>query len=398
MLHTGRAAQALEDNLHRFTGYDRALSGDLSAFRAALCDLPAKSAQELETQLPPGPAGARPTEEWDAHRAPVLPFGVPMRHHEEARTWAAETLFDRITFASDGSQIQPMPDISVPVAAVQIGWFENPHNPNIPYVKDVRVEVLPPDQVFVPRGGVSVFSDQAVSLRRFALEVDVLCEWMQEHAGVRPVPVAFFDGSLVVSFAERLEPETRDFYIAQVVRLLRTSEETRVPLVGYVDDSRARDLTTMLGHLVPTLERGESVTDAGILRGLMRWGDRTPAWTCAREGVLAAYRAGEGEDEVYLGDRVCFVYLKTAEPQVPARLDLPRWIVEEGLVEDVVQVVRAECVVGNGYPYAIETADAVAVITAEDRRRFYGLFEQFAERNGIRLTVASKIQSKGRRR
>lgn len=398
MLHTGRAAQALEDNLHRFTGYDRALSGDLAAFRAALCDLPPKSAHEIEAQLPSGPAGARPTEEWDGHRAPVLPFGVPMRNHQEARAWAAETLFDRITFASDGSQIQPMPDISVPVAAVQVGWFENSHNPNIAYVKDVRVEVLPPDQVFVPRGGVSVFSDQAVSLRRFALEVDVLCEWMHEHAGVRPVPVAFFDGSLVVSFAERLEPETRDFYIAQVVRLLRTSEETRVPLVGYVDDSRARDLTTMLGHLVPALDRGESVTDAGILRGLMRWGDRTPAWTCAREGVLAAYRAGEGDDETYLGDRVCFVYLKTAEPQVPARLDLPRWVVEDGLVEDVVQVVRAECVVGNGYPYAIETADAVAVITAEDRRRFYGLFEQFAERNGIRLTVASKIQSKGRRR
>jgi len=398
VLHTGRAAQALEDNLHRFTGYDRALSDDLTAYRAALCGLAPMSAHEICSRLPGGPSGARPTEEWEVHRAPVLAFGVAMRNHEEARAWAAETLFDRITFASDGSQIQPMPDISVPVAAVQVGWFENPHNPKVPYVKDVRVEVLPPDQVFVARGGVSVFSDQAVSLRRFALEVDVLCEWMHDHAGVRPAPVAFFDGSLVVSFAERLEPETRDFYIAQAVRLLRTSEETRVPLVGYVDNSRARDLTTMLGHLIPALDRGENVTDAGILRGLMRWGDRTPAWTCAREGVLAAYRVGDSEEETFLGDRVCFVYLKTAEPQVPARLDLPRWVVEEGLAEDVVQVVRAECVVGNGYPYAIETADAVAVITAEDRRRFYGLFEQFAERNGIRLTVASKIQSKGRRR
>ena len=62
------------------------------------------------------------------------------------------------------------------------------------------------------------------------------------------------------------------------------------------------------------------------------------------------------------------------------------------------QVVRAECAVGTGYPYAIETADAVAVITAEDRRRFYAMFERFAEENDIRLRVAAKLQSKLRRR
>ena len=35
----------------------------------------------------------------------------------------------------------------------------------------------------------------------------------------------------------------------------------------------------------------------------------------------------------------------------------------QGLLERVVDVVRAECVAGTGYPYAMETADALAVIT-----------------------------------
>jgi hypothetical protein len=398
VLHAGRAARALESNLHRFAGYDRVLTDGLASYREALAALEGLPAAEIAARLPAGPTGALPSVDWETRRSAVLPFDVELSNHEHAREWAAQTLYDRLTLAADGSQIQPLPDISVPVAAVQVGWFENPHNPDIPYVKDVHVEILPPDEVFVVRNGVSVFSDQAVSLKRFELEVDALCAWMRDHAGVRPLPVAFFDGSLVVSFAENLEPQVREFYVRQAVRLVATSEETRVPLVGYVDNSRARDLVTLLALANPDLLRAELVTDAGLLRPLMRWGDRTPAWVCNREGVLADYKAGEGESAADLSDRVCFLYLKTSAPNVPARLDLPRWVVEEGHTEDVTQIVRAEAVVGNGYPYAIETADAVAVITSEDRRRFYGLFEQFAERNGIRLTVASKIQSKYRRR
>jgi len=61
-------------------------------------------------------------------------------------------------------------------------------------------------------------------------------------------------------------------------------------------------------------------------------------------------------------------------------------------------LVRAECVVGAGYPYAVETADAAAVITQQDRQRFYALFQQFVESQGIPLTLARKAASKlGRR-
>lgn len=398
MLHTGRAAQALDANVSRFTGYDRGLSDQLRTYGDAMLALSGRRADEISRTLPSGPSGARPSEEWDARRHPVLTSGLAFAHHEEAREWAAQTLFDRLTFAADGSQIQPVPDVSVPVAAVQVGWFENPHNPAVQYVKDVRVEILPPDEVFVERNGVSVFSDQAVSLKRFRMEVDALCEWMHEHAGVRPLPLAFFDGSLVVSFAENLEPRTRDFYIEQAVRLLSTSERTQVPVIGFVDNSRARDLSTMLTHVDRATSRSELVTDATILEPLMAWGDRTPAWICDRSGVLGQYKTTLPQGDLSLSDRVAFVYLKTSGVAPPARLEFPRWVVEGGHTEDLMQVVRGEVVVGNGYPYVIETADALAVITAEDRRRFYQMFQQFAHHNGIRLGIASKIQSKDRRR
>jgi isopentenyldiphosphate isomerase len=77
---------------------------------------------------------------------------------------------------------------------------------------------------------------------------------------------------------------------------------------------------------------------------------------------------------------------------------MPRWIVDTGQLDRVLDIVRAECVVGNGYPYPLETADAVAVLTAEDRERFYRLFQQFLAEEQMELKITRKALSKRRRR
>jgi hypothetical protein len=60
--------------------------------------------------------------------------------------------------------------------------------------------------------------------------------------------------------------------------------------------------------------------------------------------------------------------------------------------------VRAECVVGNGYPYAIETADEAAVMTARDRQQFLRVVQDFAAEHSLDFRISRKAQSKGRRR
>jgi hypothetical protein len=120
----------------------------------------------------------------------------------------------------------------------------------------------------------------------------------------------------------------------------------------------------------------------------MKWGDRSQAYICARDDKVS---------ERYYED-VIFVYLKTSSDHPPARLDFPRWIYEEGLHESVIDIVRAECLVGNGYPYPAETADAVAVLGIEDRERFYKLFQEFAQKNNMPLRFSKKAISKRMRR
>jgi hypothetical protein len=160
--------------------------------------------------------------------------------------------------------------------------------------------------------------------------------------------------------------------------------------VGYVDTSHANDLGAMLDALTKRRAR-QRISDGALLRPRMEWGDRTTAWTCARKDAVLPV-----EEKYY--DRVCFLYLATTAVRAPARLELPRWVLDTGELARTLDVVRAECVVGNGYPYAVETADAVAVITVQDRERFYRAFQEFAEKEGLPLQLSRKSVSKRGRR
>ena len=90
--------------------------------------------------------------------------------------------------------------------------------------------------------------------------------------------------------------------------------------------------------------------------------------------------------------------LAAALASMRARLDIPLWVYERGLLDEVINLVRAEVIVGNGYPYVIETADAAAVINTRDREAFYAIFQRFAADVGVDLRVSQKAASKARRR
>lgn len=388
MLHPGKVIAALEVKRNRFTAAEETRQEDLDALSQALETLATLDLAEVESRLAGIPwPGARPTTEHERYGNVVIPFAENWSNHRQAREWALGVLRGVPTFAADGSQISPSRDISIPVAVVQVGWFENRHQAGGAYVKDIAVEVLAPDELAGDERDESGFPDWRVNWRRFEMEIERLVAYMQANAGTQPQPLCFFDGSLVVSFAQHMRPERQRLYVGAIVRLLDTSEQTGVSLVGYVDTSYANDLTVMLAHL-SGLNLGGRVSDAGLLRPRMGWGDRTQVYVCARDDEVM--------NKYY--ERVCFVYLKTTANNPPARVEFPRWLYEAGEHERVLNLVRAECVVGTGYPYALETADAVAVLTMQDRERFYRLFQEFAEREGLPLRFSRKAVSKRGRR
>jgi len=422
MLHKGKLQAALNLKRGQFDAFDDSFSDQLNAYRHALETLYTRypSSTHLEHRLPPDgigmpPAGARPTMEYDRwlvhaaqgdYHSPKILFGSEFENHEQARQWA-ECVEGITTIAVDGSQLQPWRDASIPVALIQVGLFANPHTQGRPYTKDVRLEVLTPDEIMEEsltenkNPDSYPYSEMQVTLRRYMLEVETLCNQMELYGQKRREgdpshsPIVFFDGSLVVSFALTMPSPYRERYIASAISLLQTSEQQRVPLIGYIDTSYARDMITMLRRLDamesrPVLRETKNIHDALLWQGHLRWGDRTPAMICARGDILESYGAYH--------EHVAFCYLQTTSTRPPARLEFPRWMLDDGILEPVLDVVRAEVIAGQGYPYAIESADAVAVITMQDRAEFYGLFQNFMERQGLKFTFSTKSVSKSRRR
>jgi hypothetical protein len=393
MIYRDKVFAAFSSRAADFAQFDTEVTTQYALYREALERIAAMTAAELLARLKEFDSpGALPTPELDSARQIVIPFGAAWNNHEDARKWAYSTLLGRTTFAADGSQILPSKDFSVPVAAIQVAWFEN-SQPDGAYVKDVAFDVLPPSEVVSATSPTGV-SEPAVHRRRYSAEIEAIRNYMYRAAqrGFEPSlpPVVFFDSLLVISFADAFAPDERQFYVAEITSLLDASEATGVPIVGYVDNSFARDLAVMI-HAASGLPESHKVHDARLIGPRMVWGDRTPIFRCARRGILEQY-----------GDKwrhgVGFVYLKTGGEDPPARLDIPLWVYERGLLDYCVDTVRAEAIVGGGYPYPIETADAAAVLTMRDRQTFYQAFQEFAEVHDLRLRIARKALSKAHRR
>lgn len=402
MLYRNLLAEALAARREEFLRFDRSWREQVTDYCQRLRWLGTLSSEEVGTRAGRALAhsGALPSTELDRAGSMVVPFGERWATHEEARRWAVEALRERVTFAADGSQLTPGKEISLPLAVVQVAWFENPHSRERNYEKQARSEIVSPEELLAGTDE-RVKADTVVDLHRFRLEIEETARFLEkkrdwQERGER-TPVALLDGTLLISIAL---PKTKiqDAYVSSLVQLINLSRETRVPLVGFIDQSYARDLVRLLDVLKngSGTSKDLSIYDAQFLHAeiagepplLDHWGARTSFCYSLREG----FEDEKGEP------LVGFTYLQTTGDGLPARLDVPAWVYEAGLLEDVLDTVRAECVVGLGYPYAIETADAAAVISQRERAEFLRVVQEFAEREHLNFGLSRKSASKVRRR
>ena len=313
---------------------------------------------------------------------------------QDVLSWKENILSDRLTVATDGSQIYQDKNLSLFFGAVQVAWFMNYHDETGKHIKDVDFELVLPDRENTNKNeGIGEFN-QHIDFLRFSAEINKLCELMENLKDLKftKTPVFFFDGSMTISFEKNNQRKKQ--YIACIERLIEVSERCEIPVVAYIDVSLASNLVNSLKYAfnLDTDDFGARLSDAALVKGFLKdgWGNRTP---------LMHYLEKEGQNEIL--NEIDFLYLNnSSRKQKPCRIELPSWIGRrEGMLDEVIDVIMAESLVGNGYLYPIESADAAAVIQAKEKEIFYEYLQKFLKNNSEDiLALSAKLDSKKKRR
>jgi len=314
-------------------------------------------------------------------------FSKRFRNRGEATDWAMGVLSGKTIAAVDGSQVYASRGYSVPVGLVQAGLIVNRHMGVDGFSSSCRLSLVLPRE-FEEHGGMSAYSTVPVSLKRHQLECKAIIDFMRYNPG----SMIFFDGSLVLSFISQLEEKVREQYAASIIEMMEASEDTRTPVIAYTDMSLNKDLITMMRHyyrLPPTTH----LVDVYLLDGMLNWGDRTRAFLSDREDRDVKNKRSTLDLYGPYRDSVAFFYIQPGGG-LPSKIEVPRWVYEERLLDTIADMVRAECIIRPGYPDIIHRAHEYAMISQPEAEQFNRMLEGFATMNGIKIYKSAKEQNK----
>lgn len=396
-------AQEFEENRKEFTGLE---SGGRSVeeFQTAIADLTTNfSKDEIEEKLSEYDLpGALPTEEYSKDGDLIVPFPTSSEweSHEAVNKWARKQIEGITTIAADGSQIDPVKEFRKPVGLIQAVWISNRHTPDRDYEEDAELKVLTPSDILYenPNTGHTRVDNQEVPLSRFEMETRVLREKIEEHRNDETPPIIFYDGPLILSYIQIMDEKAKKRHGEAMAQLLAASKYHEVPIVGYISGSRATELSDMIKKM-EIIDTNHKARDYRILDPSMEnWGDRCILFKSRRDQTLDRLKTTYRGVDYDFSKNILFTYLNTGGGAQMARLELPKWIQEKGMIDHLMSAVRAECGVGLGYPEILQEVDTDAVISYQEREEFLGMYQQFMEENDIELEWNNKSLSKKRRR
>jgi hypothetical protein len=308
-------------------------------------------------------------------------FGRKFASRQEATDWALEVLKGRNVAAVDGSQIYPSRHISVPIGLVQACTVVNSHG-------EKRFSTSSKLHLMLPADLGHMYAQAPVSTRRFEQECSQIGTFMRAHPG----DMVFLDGSLVLSFTQPQEEREQTKYVKAIVDLLDVAEETRSPLIAYTDMSMSKDLVTFMWHAFK-LEKTLHLTDAFLISDRLRWGDRTRAFLSDRDDRVPKNGPSTLDHYGRHRDNIAYFYIMSGG-QLASKVEVPKWCHDDGLIEQIADTIRAECIVRPGYPDIIHRAHEYAAISFAETEMFRGMIDAFAAKHRIKIYKSAKELNK----
>jgi hypothetical protein len=247
---------------------------------------------------------------------------------------------------------------------------------------------------------------ELLGIKRTVAECQALAELCEEIPPDLPT-LALLDGSLILfRLAGQPDYVSRELlengYLKALNKIKEISKKKKLALASYISFPRSTEVVNALRVAVcpydpPDCDRNcprsvpaskmeceavAGVQDSSIFSRILEPGERSATFISRSSVVQRHY----GDNEVR------FFYLRGDEEI--ARVELPRWVEERGLVDLVQALVLDQCRRGQGYPVALSEAHEQAVVTGADREQFQYLVELALSERHMPTTTSAKSRSK----
>lgn len=274
-----------------------------------------------------------------------------------------------VVLAADGSQVNPSRHDEVIFGLINVGLFRMA--PGEVPSESVAGHLFSDDELYPARGGM--ISEDLVALKRDLKERNFLLQ----KAGLEQGPVlALVDGPLLyrkprdVSGAHADDDVEKAF--AEFLAVTEEMARRGIAMAGYVDRPGA-DLLVRLLELADTPP--DELAQADRHRPLRRVSDVALLSGRLKPGQRSAVFALESSDARVFSEhtRPHFFYLNVgAGRPYLARVEIPAWVADDPDVIGAIHAVLVEqCrMMGpRAYPYALNRAHEIAVVTFEEKRQ-----------------------------
>ncbi len=319
--------------------------------------------------------------------------------------------------ATDGSQIFPDRHEISSCFLINIGYILLHYGTGEkPLMSSKPTLYYREEEIFEDWGGRRIFVNRDLvgakrGLMEFTELVDLALAAKEEGHRV----LALSDGTLIQWNLEGKPQDFKSYFLKATIAGFAKLAAARIPLAGYISQPGSRELVNALklglcplqaadcdrcpwrpenqlvlddeekAKLKAQLWHGrvpcspvDGITDAVLLRQILKPGQRTPVYRSSSK-ILEEY----GEHWIY------FFYVHVGAEI--GRVEIPQWVAaDQELLELVHTCICDQAEKGQGYPVALSEAHERAVVRGADRETFYRFLRDTYVKNDIRASISTK--------
>lgn len=350
------------------------------------------------------------------------PLALPLDEPIDGSFTAPDPPSVYIALATDGSHIDVDRHAPAPCYVLNLGWAAIRYGDGQAAELSAHAELEPRAASLLIHDDEDASNDHTIrgetlSLLRGVRELDRLAELAASEGGAAPL-LALLDGNLglwnvsqaqIPAALRRLLIEGERGLLPALNALKNLTERRPLAFAAYTSRAGTSDVLHALRVAVCPLEYVDCTRcpglaqpprpcdevglrlDADLFWALLRPGERSAVF---RTHSRAFLRAGSEQEHWYEreGHAVAFFYLRLADEV--ARIELPLWMATPDRLGLLHTLVLDQCLLGPGYPVALQEAHEAAVISTVDRQSFAALLERELALSGVLPGTSAKNMSK----